>query len=130
MAAKKRAKQTSHVNGHAFAVVLEQLRGDFRVFGEALAATNDRLDALERTVNLRFDRLEAVALDHGRQLKEHGQQLKGHGQQLKEHGQQLKEHGQQLKEHGQQLNDHGLQLKGIRAVLEHKDDRDEAGASR
>jgi hypothetical protein len=101
MAAKKRAKNTP-ANGDAFAVALEQLRGDFRVFGEALAATNDRFDSLERTVTLRFDRLQAVALEHGQQLKEHGQQLKEHGQQLRE----------------------------IRSILERKVDRDEVGGTR
>jgi hypothetical protein len=91
-------------NGHAFAVVVEQLRGDFRVFGEALAGFREAVD-------VRFDRVEADI-----------QFLKVA---VTEHSRLLKEHGQQLNEHGRQLEEHGRELRQIRSILEEKADRDE-----
>ncbi len=77
-------------NGHAFAVVVEEIRGQFRVFGEALAGLRDemsrRFDEVDRRfheVDRRFDGvagdigllktdvglLKTAVVEHGRQLK-------------------------------------------------------------
>ncbi len=59
MAGRKRDPSVSAPDGaRAFTVVLEQLHGEFRVFGEALGGLrqhmNDRFDAVDR----RFERVE------------------------------------------------------------------------
>ena len=73
----------------AFAVVLEGVRSDFKVFGESLAAFRDEVRCELQDVHRQFQgvhgRLERVehelvllkevALEHGRELKEHGREL-------------------------------------------------------
>ncbi len=75
MAARRTPNKKSQ-NGHAFTVVLEEMRGQFRVFGEALSG-------LREEMNRRFDRVEGdigvmktdvgllktAVVEHGRQLK-------------------------------------------------------------
>jgi hypothetical protein len=84
MAARKKetAKRASG-GGRAFAVVVEQLRGDFRVFGEALGALradmNQRFDQVDERfhqVDQRLERVECdvsllktATTDNGRELK-------------------------------------------------------------
>jgi hypothetical protein len=58
---------------------VEQLRGDFRIFGDVLAGVRAemslsqfRVDVDRRfgDVDRRFDRVESALMEHGRQLKE------------------------------------------------------------
>jgi hypothetical protein len=114
MATRKSAPK----NGHAFTVVLEQLRGDFRVFGEALAGFREAVDR-------RFDRVEGDIQFLKTAVTEHTRLLKDQGRQLNDHGRQLEGHGRQLEEHGRVLAEHGRELRQIRSILEEKVDRDE-----
>ncbi|HEY6461408.1 MAG TPA: hypothetical protein VIY73_14680 [Polyangiaceae bacterium] len=82
-ARKKSAVKRVSGNGHAFAVVVEQLRSDFRVFGEALAGLDAKVSGLEARMDQRFDRIEqrlervecdvsllkTATTDNGRELK-------------------------------------------------------------
>jgi hypothetical protein len=88
-----------------FAVVLESLQGDFRVFGEALHGVQHDLEAVKQDVqgvkqslvefrtevDARFDRVEGeigllkdAVLTNTRELKDHGRELKDQGRQLAE----------------------------------------------
>jgi len=88
-ARKKRAGGAApgNGNGHAFAVVVEQLQDQFRAFGESLQDVKDgfarleqRFDGLEQRfdgLEQRFDgvegrlgRVEAAVLEHTRELKD------------------------------------------------------------
>ena len=81
-ARKKRAGGAApgNGNGHAFAVVVEQLQDQFRAFGESLQDVKDgfarleqRFDGLEQRfdgVEGRLGRVEAAVLEHTRELKD------------------------------------------------------------
>ena len=82
-AAKKKAT-TNGVNAHGFTVVVEEIRGQFKVFGEALQGLSDKVTAGFADVDRRFEQVDrrfeqvdrdlglvkAAILDHGRELKE------------------------------------------------------------
>jgi septal ring factor EnvC (AmiA/AmiB activator) len=96
---------TDPTGNAAFTVVLEDIRAQFGVFGEALQGLREHMDARFEQVDARFEQVDArfeqvdakfaeihrelglvktVAIDHGRQLSEHGRMLADHGQQLGE----------------------------------------------
>ena len=59
MAARKKAPSTSAPGGeHTFAVVVEQLRGEFKVFGEALGGLRQQMTDGFEAVDRRFARVE------------------------------------------------------------------------
>ncbi len=47
--------------GRAFAVVVEQLRGDFRVFGEALGGLTEKVDGLSARVDGLSERVDGLS---------------------------------------------------------------------
>ena len=58
-------------------VVLEDMRSQFKVFGEALQGVNDKVDRLDGDVASGFERVDrelglvkAVVIDHSRELRE------------------------------------------------------------
>jgi hypothetical protein len=94
----RKTPSNSPQDGHAFAVVVEEIRGQFRVFGEALAGLREemsrRFDEVDRRfhqvdrrfddVDRRFDRVEGdiglLKTDVGllkTAVVEHSRQLKG-----------------------------------------------------
>jgi hypothetical protein len=96
-AKKKTSVRVTQPNGHAFTVVLEDLRSQFRVFGEALQglqqnmaqqfaemnARFEQIDARFEQIDARFDRVEAdigvmklAILENTRELADHGRQLR------------------------------------------------------
>jgi chromosome segregation ATPase len=89
------AKRAAH-EVHGFTVILEDLRSQFAVFGEALQGLREHIDTRFEQVDRRFEQVDAqfadihrelglvkaVALEHGRQLSEHGRLLAEHGEQL------------------------------------------------
>jgi hypothetical protein len=79
-----------------FVVVLEDIRGHQRAFGEALQSFREdvdrRFDGVEQDITL----LKDAVLEQGRELKEHGRKLEEHGRNLEEQGRELKKHGQKL----------------------------------
>ena len=112
MAARKQAPKKarkSEKNGDAatrgFTVVLEQLQGQFQVFGEALTGLSDRMNAGFEQVDRRFQQVDrrfeqverelglvkTAVLEHSRELKEHRRLLEDHGRMLEDHGRELKE---------------------------------------
>ena len=147
MAARKKKPSTAATRGrarppggaHEFAVVVEELRGQFQVFGEALHSFREHVDSRFDAVDRRFDRVEGeitllkqVTLEHGRELRKHGEQLDKHGEELRKHGEQLDKHGEELRKHGEllekhgeELEKHGHQLEGLRAAVDKKVDRSE-----
>jgi hypothetical protein len=85
MAARKKAPSTSAPGGeHTFAVVVEQLRGEFKVFGEALGGLRQQMTDGFEAVDRRFERVEhelgemkvdralvkPAATTHSRELKD------------------------------------------------------------
>jgi hypothetical protein len=85
---RKRVTPGSPSLAREFVVVLEEVRSQFKVFGEALQGVNENVDRLDRTVTSGFGRVDRemaagfgrldrelglvkeVVLDHGRQLRE------------------------------------------------------------
>ena len=71
VAAKKRTGGASTIpDAHGFTVVLEDLRGQFQVFGEALQGLRDRVEARFASVDRELGLVTSVLLEHGRQLTE------------------------------------------------------------
>ena len=109
----RKTPDSSPQNGHAFAVVVEEIRGQFRVFGEALAGLREemgrRFDEVDRRfheVDRRFDRVEGdmglLKIDVGTLTVDVGLLKTA-------------------------VVEHGRQLKGIRAKLDRKSSSDEPG---
>lgn len=83
MAARGKKTVSGGGNGHAFAVVVEEMRGQFKVFGEALEGVRQNVEGLRHEVHTRFDqvdrrldgvegrlgRVENAVLEHTRRLK-------------------------------------------------------------
>jgi hypothetical protein len=83
-ARKKKPSKQPTAGAHDFAVVTEELRGQFKVFGEALQGFRDHVDRRFEQIDQRFDRvdrrfdrvdqemglLKSAVLEHGRELKE------------------------------------------------------------
>jgi hypothetical protein len=85
---RKRVAPGSPSLARELVVVLEEVRSQFKVFGEALQGVNENVDRLDRTVTSGFGRVDRemaagfgrldrelglvkeVVLDHGRQLRE------------------------------------------------------------
>jgi hypothetical protein len=62
VAAKKTARRRAadrEPEHHGFTVVLEEMRGQFRVFGEALQGLREHMDARFAQVETRFERVDA-----------------------------------------------------------------------
>ncbi len=55
--------------GNAFAVVVEQLRGEFKVFGEALQGVEARLGHTLREIKVDVALLQDASTQHTRELK-------------------------------------------------------------
>jgi hypothetical protein len=60
-----------------YTVVLEDLRSQFKVFGEGLRAVDEKVDRLDRRVDSRFERVDrelglvkAAVMGHDRELRE------------------------------------------------------------
>ena len=85
MAGRKKGPPMPPPNGErAFAVVVEQLRGDFKVFGEALGGLRQQMNDGFAAVDRRFERVEhelgemrvdlglvkSAATTHSRELRE------------------------------------------------------------
>lgn len=60
MAVKKRRAGASNGAAHTFAVVVEDLRAQFKVFGEQLAGTNSKIDQLDTKIDAVDAKVEAV----------------------------------------------------------------------
>jgi hypothetical protein len=103
MATRKRSSSNSSTGERAFAVILEGLRADFRVFGESLHGIDGKVDALDgrvqaletkvgtletsldafrsdvdrkfAQVDARLDRVENAILEHTRELKTVGRRM-------------------------------------------------------
>jgi hypothetical protein len=80
-ARRKKSVAPAAVDAGAFVVVLETLRGDFKVFGEALADVKAEVRAdissLRTEVHAGFERVDrelalvkSAVLEHGRELRE------------------------------------------------------------
>ncbi len=72
-AKKKSSKQETR---DQYTVVLESLRSDFKVFGEALQMTHERMDRGFTEVNRRLDRLEGRMENVELKLAEHDTRIK------------------------------------------------------
>lgn len=69
-----------------YTIVLEDLRSDFRVFGEALQFTNQKIDRLEQKVDVLDVNVQILKADVSEMkimLRDHGQRLDNHDEQLK-----------------------------------------------
>jgi hypothetical protein len=142
--AQKRKAGTPRATSLArgFVVVLEDMRSQFKVFGEALQIVNEKVDRLDRHVTSGFERVDrelglvkAVVLEHGRELRELKAVALDHGRELLDHGRELRELKAIVLDHGRELLDHGRELREVRggvtrleAAMEKKVDRDEAEA--
>ena len=90
-ARKKKPSGLASAGAHEFAVVIEEIRGQFKVFGEALHGFRDSVDQRFERIDQRFERidqrfdqvdrrfdrvdqdialLKSAVLEHGRELKE------------------------------------------------------------
>ena len=75
MAGRKKSSPVPPADGaRAFAVVVEQLRGDFKIFGEALGGlrqqVTEEIGGLRKEMNDRFERVEHELGDVKRDLHE------------------------------------------------------------
>jgi chromosome segregation ATPase len=125
VAAKKKARAQVDTDGHAFTVVLEDLRSQFRAFGEALQSQREHFDT-------RFSKLEAelgIVKSDVASLKSDVAVLKSDVAVLKSDVAVLKSDVALMKvailENTRELADHGRQLREIRVALDNKVDRSE-----
>jgi archaellum component FlaC len=76
MAGRKKSPPVPASDGaHAFVVVVEQLRGEFKVFGEALDGLRQRMNERFDAVDRRFERVEHELGEVKRDLGEVKQDL-------------------------------------------------------
>ncbi len=86
--ARKKALGAGHSERdvRSFAVVLEDIRAQFGVFGEALQGLREQMEARFEAVDRRFDRtdhelglVKTAVLENSRQLREHASALTDQG---------------------------------------------------
>ncbi len=109
-------------------VLLEDIRSQFKAFGENLELVKEKGDATyEKVGELAEDidmiKVELVGIHE--ELKEHSSILQDHSKILKEHTDILHEHSKTLNEHTAILNEHSEELHIIRHDLKEKIGRDE-----
>ncbi len=129
MAGRKRDPSVSAPDGaRAFTVVLEQLHGEFRVFGEALGGLrqhmNDRFDAVDR----RFERVEHELGEVKRDLVEVKRDLVQVKQDLGDVQRDLADVKVDLGLVKSAATTHSRELREIRAALGNKVERGEVEA--
>jgi septal ring factor EnvC (AmiA/AmiB activator) len=90
---------------HPFSVVVEDMRSQFRVFGESLQGLREHMDTRFDEVDCRFDRVENeivllkdVSQKHTRELKKHTRELNELKTVSSENTRELKEVNHQLRE--------------------------------
>jgi len=114
MAARKRTIDEATAEAiatRAGTVVLEQMQGHFRAFGESLDGLRERMEQRFDGVEQRFDRVEQ-RLDRVERV-------------VHEHERQLRDVQAQLGDVHTQLRDMNAQLGDLRVAVDRKVDRDE-----
>jgi chromosome segregation ATPase len=124
--------KTTSSEARAFAVVLEEIRAQNKVFGEGQQLLREQMSAGFEEVNRRFERVEHDITEIRQDISEIRQDITEVRQDVTEIRQDITEIRQDITEIRQDVGlvkiavlDHSRELKEIRAGLEKKVDRDE-----
>jgi chromosome segregation ATPase len=119
MATRRRKASNGEDGARAFAVVVEQMRGHFRAFGEKLDMVNDslsrRIDAVNDSLSRRISELEQRMDARFEQVEGRFEQVEGRLDRIEGRLDRVED----------ALLQHTRQLKAIRAALDRKVDRDD-----
>jgi chromosome segregation ATPase len=121
MASRKKPPRQTAAGAHQFAVVAEELRGQFKVFGEALQSFREHVDSRLDEVDRRFEQIDRRFEQIDRRFERIDRRFERVEHEIGLLKDAALEHGRELKKHGQQLEE-------LRAAVERKVDRNEVEA--
>jgi hypothetical protein len=124
MAVRKRSKSTKR-NGQAFGVIVEELRGHFRVYGEALAALRQTMDERFDQVDRLFGAMDRRFADVDRRFDQVDQRFTEVDRRFDHVDRRLDRTDSDIGLVKAAVLEHARELKEIRVILEKKADREE-----
>jgi hypothetical protein len=123
MAARKNPKKLARpsagagVGDREFTVVLEDLRSQFNVFGEALRGQRESIEALRENMEERFALVDRRFDQVDRRFEKVESELGLVKTAVIEHSHELRELRTTASDHGRLLADHGHELREIRVTV-------------
>ena len=124
---KKTAVKTTEKRDQ-YTVVLEDLRSNFRAFGENLDSVRDTVEKMEVTLDLHTQKLDShsqILDSHTKKLDLHSQILESHTKKLDSHSQILESHTKKLDSHSQMIARVMEDVEEIKSGMREKVDRSE-----